>query len=138
MKSHKILSICCVILAVCTIIVSAGCSDTDPVSPGIQPEIINGTQSFEFQVSAVQNYTGSFNYTWDNASTFASVDQSSAVTSGTATLTIKDAAGEVVYNRSLAEDGSFPTPAGTAGDWVLTVSLAGVSGDLNFRAEEGN
>jgi hypothetical protein len=137
MKNHKIPSFPCVFIALCTILVAAGCSDSDPVSPGIQPEIINGTQSFEFQVSAVQNYTGSVSYTWNNSSTFASVDQSSAVTSGSATLTIKDAAGEIVYSRSLAEDGSLPTPAGTAGDWVLTISLESVSGDLNFRVDEG-
>ena len=137
MNNLKILSSWCAILAFFTIFAMPGCSDSDPISPGIQPEIINGTQSFEFQISAVQNFSGSFSYTWNNASNFASVDHSSAVSGGSALLTIKDSTGEVVYSRSLAEDGSFATATGVAGDWILTVTLTGTSGDLNFRAEEG-
>ena len=137
MKTRNILPVFCAFVVLCTVIALAGCSDSDPVSPGIQPEIINGTQSFEFQVSTVRNYTGSFSYTWNNASTFASVDHSSAITGGTALLTIKDSAGTVVYSRSMSLDGSMDTDIGVAGDWVLTVTLTGASGDLNFRADEG-
>ncbi len=137
MISRKKLSIWGAILALCTLFAATGCSDSDPVSPGIQPEIINGTQSFEFQVSSVRNYTGSFSYTWSNASTFASVDLSSAISDGTALLTIKDSAGTAVYSRSLSLGGSMDTDVGVVGDWVLTVTLTGASGDLNFRADEG-
>ena len=137
MNARKNLSVIYVIVAFCTIFALGGCSDSDPVAPGIEPEIINGVQSFEFQVSAVQNYTGTLSYTWNNAGSFAAVDHSSAVSGGSAMLTIMDATGAVVYSRSLSEDGSMATATGEAGDWVLTVTLSGTSGDLNFRAEEG-
>ena len=55
----------------------------------------------------------------------------------TALLTIKDSAGTVVYSRSLSLGGSMDTDVGVAGDWVLTVTMTGASGDLNFRSDEG-
>lgn len=124
-------------LAFCAAVALTGCS-SDPTSPGIEPEITNGTESFEFQVSSVSNYTGTLTYMWDNASTTASVDHSFAVSSGTSRLVITDADGTTVYDRSLATDGSFETDPGTAGDWTLRVSLDEMSGDLNFRADEGS
>jgi len=124
-------------LALCTAALLVGCA-TDPSSPGVEPEIINGTQSFEFQVTAVQNYTSSWSYTWNNSSTTASIDHSSSLSDGSATLTITDADGASVYNRSLAQDGSFETNPGSNGDWTLTITLSSCSGDLNFRAEEGS
>jgi hypothetical protein len=137
MKTPRILSLFIVLLAACALLAFAGCA-SDPASPGVEPEIINGTQSFEFQVSTVRNYTGTWTYTWDNASTTASVDQSSALSGGSATLTIKDINGDIVYTRSMADDGSFETSAGDTGDWILTISLVDASGDLNFRVDEGS
>jgi hypothetical protein len=125
------------VMALSALGVLAGCDD-DPASPGIQPEISNGADSFEFQVSSVRNYTGTLTYTWNNASATASVDHSCAVNDGTARLRITDGDGATVYDRSLAQDGSFETSAGAAGDWTLTVALDGMSGDLNFRADEGS
>ena len=123
--------------AACTILALGGCS-SDPSSPGVEPEIVNGAESFEFQVSAVRNYSGSWNYTWSNASRTASIDQSSVLDRGDATLKIVDADGSVVYERALTDDGSFETAAGAAGDWRLTITLDRASGDLNFRADEGS
>lgn len=136
MSFAKNTSVMLLIVSICTIFGAVGC-DSDPVSPGVQPEIINGTQSFEFQVTAVSNFTGSWSYTWDNASTFAAVDHSTVLSGGTATLVIADASGTQVYSRSLTEDGSFSTAVGTGGDWSITVTLDHATGDLNFRVQEG-
>ena len=62
-----------------------GCS-SDPASPplpGVEPEVINNPDSFEFQVTSVQNFTGSWSYDWTTTGTLVNVDQSSSVTSGT-------------------------------------------------------
>jgi uncharacterized lipoprotein NlpE involved in copper resistance len=137
MKTTKLVSKAVFTLVAVAAFALTGCSN-DPTSPGVQPEIVNGVDSFEFQVSSVKNYTGNWTYTWDNASTTASVDQSSVLSGGTAMLTISDFGGNVVYTRSMGTDGSFETAVGNAGDWLLTISLVGATGDLNFRVDEGS
>ena len=127
-----------VVLLVAALFSGPGCgSDTnDPVTPGIQPEIVNATDNFQFQVSAIQNYSGSLQYTWSNTGASAVVDHSSSVSGGTAMLTISDDSGTQVYSRDLSADGSFATTAGTAGDWTVRVICSSVSGTLNFRADK--
>jgi len=56
----------------------AACSDG--TSPGIQPEINNLPDTFQYQVTAMQNYTHSDSYDWQNTGTQANVDQSTTVT----------------------------------------------------------
>ncbi len=67
----------------------------------------------------------------------ASINHSSAVTAGTATLTIKDAAGTQVYLGALASSGTVMTsPSGVSGNWTIIVTLTNVSGTLNFRVQK--
>jgi hypothetical protein len=63
------------------------------------------------------------------------VDQSGTISAGTATLTIRDAAGTQVYTKSLTTTGSFVTSAGQSGAWTIQLVLNGVSGTLNFRVQ---
>ena len=125
-----------VILAFCTVLAVAGCSDDQPVLPGVQPEVINNTDTFEFQVSSVVNYTGVWQYDWTTTGTIVDVDQSCAITGGTVTLRILDSDGVEVYSRNLTEGGSFTTEAGATGQWNLEVTLVEGSGTLNFRTEK--
>ena len=85
------------------------CKD-DPASPGIQPEIVNSTDHFSYQVSNVQNYTATLSYPWQNT-------------------------GTQLYSRSLADNGTFTTSSGTAGAWTIRVVFNSASGTLNFRAD---
>lgn len=112
----------------------AACSDG--TSPGIQPEINNLPDTFQYQVTAMQNYTHSDSYDWQNTGTQANVDQSTTVTGGTATLVILDADGTQVYERSLAENGSFTSTAGSAGTWTVTVVYADADATVNFRVQK--
>lgn len=113
------------------------CSDDDsPTAPGIEPEIINNVDNFQFQTTAIQNYSGTLNYNWSNTGTMAVVDQSSAVTAGSVTLFILDDAGTTVYERDLALDGTTSSNAGVAGDWTIRVVCSSLSGTLNFRADK--
>jgi hypothetical protein len=112
----------------------SGCG-SDPVSPGRDWQVLNATDSFQFQATAMENYSKTLQYSWSNTGTTANVDQSCSVTDGSATLTIRDANGTQVYQRNLGQNGSFTSTAGTAGTWTLTLSMSSTTGTLNFRAQ---
>ena len=138
MTSHNMHLIKTTFLFFCMIGALVGCS-SDPVNPpipGVEPEVINSPDTFEFQVSYVENYTGSWSYNWMTTGTIVNVDQSSAITSGTITLTIKDSDGNSVYSGDLSQGGSFTTDSGTTGQWQIVVTLVKGSGTLNFRTEK--
>lgn len=114
----------------------AGCGD-GPTAPGIQPQITNNTDAFSYQVSSIQNFSGTNTYTWQNTGTVAKVTHASdAGATGTATLTVKDGAGTLVYSGQLATSGEpLTAPAGVAGAWTITVVYANYSNtQVNFAA----
>ena len=93
--------------------------------------------NFQFQTTGVTNVTQTLQYTWSNSGQLASINHSSAVTAGTATLTIKDAANTQVYSGALVSSGTVMTnPSGAAGNWTIIVTLTNVSGTLNFRVQK--
>ena len=112
-----------------------GCGN-DPVSPGKDLQVTNVPDNFQFQVTNVQNYTHTYQYAWTNTGTAASVNQASALTGGTAVLVLRDGIGTQVYSRSLAENGTFDSAAGTAGTWTVVVSTNKATGTLNFRVQK--
>lgn len=113
---------------------AVGCSS--PTEPGIQPQITNATDNFQYQVSKVQNYTGTLTYNWQHTGTKADVNQATTVTAGTMALIVKDAAGVEVYNQSLAVNGTVQTNVGTAGLWTIRVVYTDASGTVNFRVQK--
>lgn len=116
----------------------AGCG-SDPATaptPGVQPQIVNNTDDFSYQVSSVGNFTGSGTYSWQNTGISANINQSTTVTSGNMNLVIRDANGTQVYSRSLADNGTFVTADGVAGTWTIQVGYIGASGTVNFRAQK--
>ena len=114
--------------------VALGCSSSS--GPGIQPEITNVTDNFQYQVSAVDGYTGTLTYYWQHTGTVASVNQATTVTAGTMTLVIRDANNVEVYNQSLATNGTLDTSAGSAGQWRIIVTYTNASGTVNFRVQK--
>ena len=115
---------------------ACGSNRSDPLSPAVQPEIVNNTDSFSFQVTGVENASTTLTYSWQNTGTVATVNQSAAIASGSATLVIRDAVGTQVYSRSLSDNGTFNSTAGTAGTWSIRVVFSGTSGTINFRADK--
>ena len=110
---------------------------SDPVSPGVQPQITNLVDDFGYQVSDVQNYSSTDSYTWQNTGSDASVDHSTSLTGGSATLVILDGAGTQVYSRALDASGSFPTTTGSAGNWTIRIVYsATTSPAVNFRVQK--
>lgn len=122
--------------AVCAFaLLAAGCDDT-ATGPGVEPEIRNNPDSFEFQVSKLDRYSGTLTYGWSNSGVVANVNQSAALTGGTAQLTILDRNGTQVYARSLTENGTFVTAQGVTGSWQIRVVFNDATGTLNFRAQK--
>ena len=123
------------VLLFCAIVFAGSCSD-DMVTPGIEPQIANTPDNFQFQVKSVVNYSGTFEYIWTNTGTSADVDQSCEITGGGTLLVVNEANGAQVYSRDLAEDGSFATDPGDAGAWKIRVIFSGSSGTFNFRVQK--
>ena len=112
----------------------AACGD-GPTAPGIQPQIINAADAFSYQVSSIQDFTGTYSYTWQNSGTIAKVTHASdAGATGSATLVVRDAAGTQVYSGELATSGEpLTTPAGVAGAWTIRIVYTGYSNtQVNF------
>ena len=120
--------------ALLSCLLMAACSDT--TGPGVEPEIRNIADSFEFQVSKLDGYDGTLTYSWSNSGALANVNQSAALNGGSATLTITDSRGTQVYSRSLTDNGTFVTTLGQGGAWQLRVVFTDATGTLNFRVQK--
>ena len=112
------------------------CSAEGATAPKYQPQIVNLRNDFAFQVTTLANVSDDLQYTWQNDGTTANVNQSPSNLSGVVSLVIADATGKQVYSRSLAENGTFTTSAGTAGNWTVRVTFSSVSGAVNFRIQK--
>lgn len=122
--------------AALSVAVFAACDGGAPLGPDNQLQVTNAIDSFQWQASAMDNVSQTLNYTWQNTGTMANIDQSGSLTGGSAILTVSDADGTEVYTRSMGETGSFQTASGTSGMWTIEVTLSGVNGMLNFRAQK--
>ncbi len=119
------------------VVLIAACGD-GTTAPGREPEIINTTDNFQYQITEIQDFSGTQVYSWENTGTTATVNQSAAVSAGSATLVLRDANGVEVYSRSLADDGTFSSDAGTAGTWSVRVTYNGTDATVNFRLDKAN
>lgn len=123
-------------IALTVLALMAACGDgpTAP-PPGLQPQITNNTDAFSYQITSLNNVTGTYNYAWQNTGTFAKVTHSSnSGATGTATLTLRDAVGAQVYTGAFASSGQpSSSPAGVAGAWIITVTYTNyTNAQVNF------
>jgi hypothetical protein len=107
---------------------------TDVLTPFV-PTVTNDVDSFEFQVSLTGNTTTA-RYVWTNTGNGANVNLSSVLTAGTATLTINDAEGTLIYTQALDGSGPSATGAGTSGDWMVVVALTNAVGTVHFTLQK--
>lgn len=123
------------VLLLASLILLGACNDDPTAPPGIQPQITNNTDAFAFQITNLNNVTGTYNYSWQNTGTLARVTHSSnAGATGTATLILLDAAQTQVYSGALTSSGQ-PTssPAGVAGAWTVRLVFTNYSNaQINF------
>jgi hypothetical protein len=114
-----------------------GCEDSSTgIGPENQLEVTNMVDQFQFQLTALNDVSDSRGYNWENTGTQATIDISEAISGGSATLTILDAAGTVMYEADIAGDGDGTTPVGLSGTWRIEVVLAGTTGTFNFRVQK--
>ena len=114
----------------------AACGDSNPIGPSNQPEVGNNTDNFQFQASNLTSTSQTLTYSWVNTGTAANVDQSGAISSGQATVTLRDAANAQVYSGDLRNTGTFISSSGGSGTWRIEVHLTDVTGTLNFRVQK--
>ncbi len=115
-----------------------GCGDDNNslTNPVFQPEINNAPDNFQLQATNVNDVTQIVDYSWTNTGTAANVDQSCAITSGSADLFLYDSANTLVYTKDLAQGGSDVSATGVAGTWKIRVRLIDVNGTVNFRVQK--
>ncbi|MDJ0766920.1 MAG: hypothetical protein QNJ97_28355 [Myxococcota bacterium] len=113
----------------------SACGSSNLIGPDNSLEVGNATDSFQWQVSSLNNVSQTLTYVWETTGTRANVNQSAEILSGSATVRISDENGIEVYSRSLADNGTFSTETGATGRWTIVVELSGVDGALNFRVQ---
>jgi len=122
--------------ALAILVFLAACGDDPVAPPGIEPQIVNNTDAFSYQITSLADVTGTYNYTWQNTGTLAKVTHSSnAGATGTATLTLLDAAGTQVYSGAMTSSGEpVSSPVGIAGAWTIRVTYTDyTNAQVNFR-----
>jgi hypothetical protein len=136
MRVRQILRMALASAAAIGLLAVAACGSDNVLGPDNQVQVSNNADTFEWQASSMDNVSQTLSYDWTMTGTTADVNQSSAVTGGSATLTVTDDAGTVVYTANLSQNGTFTTDAGVAGTWTVEVRLSGTSGMVNFRLEK--
>ncbi len=124
------------VAALLTIAVAAACGNsTGPLAP-FQPQITNAPDDFQFQATGVTNVTWTFTYAWSNTGDSATVNHSTTVTGGSATITILDKNGTQLYSQPLKPSGTEGMLKGVAGTWTIRVVFTNYSGTVNFRVQK--
>ena len=118
-------------LALGLALTASGACDTriQPV-PQLEPQVVNLRNSFNFQAVNLLGVFEDVTYKWQIDGTTATVDQSPTALLGDATVFVTDAKGVQVYQRSLAENGSFTTTAGVPGTWTIRLRFNDATGDV--------
>jgi hypothetical protein len=135
MNNMRFLAFFLAVLALCAASFLGCGSNSNPLA-AFQPEIANNTDSFEFQVTSATNVTTTVEYVWQNTGTRSTINQSSAISSGSASVKLFGPDGLERYSGSLATNGTFQSDTATAGSWRIRVSLVNLSGTLNFRVQK--
>ncbi|HWR82628.1 MAG TPA: hypothetical protein VN285_04945 [Candidatus Deferrimicrobium sp.] len=112
-----------------------GSDKANPIS-GFEPEIINDADAFQFQVTNATNVSVNLSYEWQNTGAQATINHSTALDAGTATVTLFDADATQMYQNGLLASGTHSSATGTPGTWTVRVSLVNFSGTVNFRVEK--
>ncbi len=118
------------------VLLAAGCGNKNVLTdPAFQPQLTNETDNFAFQASNLDGVTQTLQWTWQNTQTNANVNHSSAITSGTAILTITDRLGVQQHMQPLAPSGTTGIGSGSPGAWTIRLALTDVRGTINFEVQ---
>jgi hypothetical protein len=116
--------------------VSGACDTRLPLVPQLEPQVVNLRNSFAFQATNLLGVNQDVTYSWQIDGTTATVDQSPTALLGNATVFVTDSRGVQVYQRSLAENGSFVTTTGVPGTWTIRLRFSDASGDVALQLQK--
>ena len=94
--------------------------------------ITSVTDSLTVDAKDLENVYDQIDTTWVITGPQAHVNHRSFVPHGDTELTIRDATGEIVYQRVLLYDIEAVTDSGIAGEWQVTIDLFGVTGRVGL------
>jgi hypothetical protein len=118
------------------LVAAAACGNsTGPLAP-FEPQINNVPDNFQFQATGVTNATWTYNYTWSNTGDSATVNHSTTITGGSATITIFNKNGVQLYSQPLKASGTEGMTKALAGNWTIRVVFTNYSGTVNFRVQK--
>lgn len=119
-----------------SILLGCGSDKKNPVNSGSDIQINNSPDTFQFTANGTANLSSLLDYTWSNSGTQATIIHSSTVDSGTALLYLYDGGGNLVYSNGLSASATEQSQVGTAGDWLVRVSLNNCWGNLSFHVQK--
>jgi len=134
MSERRLYRLSCLWFALALVAACGG--ESNPIGPSNQPEVANHTDNFQFQASNLAHTSQTLTYSWVNTGTAANVDQSGVITSGEATIILRDGSNAEVYSGDLKNTGTFVSSVGASGTWRIEVRLSDVAGTLNFRVQK--
>jgi hypothetical protein len=120
-----------VVASLAVLVLLSGCT---------QAAVSNQTDHFSYsgQVAGVSDTKA---YTWHNTVGKTAVSWGGQSASGTFTLTVKDAAGKVVYAKQVGgtQQGgvSDSSSSGLAGDWSVTLDFHDFTGQMGLSLDAG-
>ena len=110
-----------------------GCTDLNQ-TPFV-PVVTNEVDNFDFLVIAT-TATRTVRYTWTTTGGGANVTLASNIASGSARVTITDGDNTQVFDHALDGSGATVTSAATPGNWLIIMTLSGVSGTIHFSLQK--
>ncbi|HSE68909.1 MAG TPA: hypothetical protein VLB12_18085 [Gemmatimonadales bacterium] len=114
----------------------AGCGGSNALAPQNQPEVVNTPNAkFSFQATLLQDVSDVLSYSWSVSSGHIIIHPATSITGGSLSLTIKDAAGSMIYDGPIPPSGDITPPGGTAGLWHIRVTFTNYTGTINFRLQ---
>ena len=114
----------------------SACGSSTGPGASFRPQVTNTPDDFQFQATNVRNATWTFTYPWSNSGIRASVEQTSSIIAGTATVTILDAGRTPIYTSDLATNGTFTTGGGAIGNWSIKIVFTKFTGSPSVRVQK--
>lgn len=128
-------SLAAVLATLSLVLLTAGCGDS-VLDPKFHPEIANTANvAFSFQATGLASVTDDLSYTWNVSSGRVILHPSTATSSGSFVLTIKDAGGATIYSGPVPPSGDITPAAGAGGAWTIRLTLSKFTGTINFAVQ---
>jgi len=128
------------------LVVAAALACSSSTGPFSNLSATNNADDFVFIAQTFgRSATTTLHYTWQHTGNVAQVTLGNSALgggalttiSGTASMTVKDAAGTQVYAHDLNGDAADTTSAGMPGSWTVDLAFTNVNGDIVFEIKKG-